>query len=195
MGEEEDVRAILLFFLVFLTGCGIPLGTRDLNRYLYKDSDELARRTKNLRSGLTEKETFAILNIKLETPNLGAITIQDIQTLLYGRSEIRGTPQEVENFRKRLTSYKGYTLPYVYLIRRGSLGFFNWTISQEGFDQKVILIFDNGKLTQSVLEGRRNVHERNTSYLWEILWQTVNGASEDSARAAAKSMTGSVFPP
>ena len=190
----KDVRIILLFFLIFFTGCSIPLGTRDLNRSLYKDSDELAERTRALKPGLTEAETFIILNIKPETPNLGAITIQDIQTLLYGKAEIRGTPQEVENFRNRLTSYKGYTLPYTYLMRRGSLGFFNWTVSQEGFDQKVILIFDNGKLTQSTLEGRRNVNEKNTSYLWEILWSTISGASEDSARTAAKSMTGSAFP-
>ena len=183
-------RYAILFFIFIASGCGIPIGKKDVNSTLFKSTDELESIVKSIQPGTKKDEVFAKLRLTSNTPNLNVINTEDIHTFVYGRAEARGTPQEVETFRSRLANFRGYTLPITFLTRHGSLGWFNWTIEKAGHEQRLVLIFDNGNLARIVLEGRKAVREKETSYLWEIVWDVIKGsaqgAGEVSARKAAE---------
>lgn len=191
---------LFLFICVLLPlGCGLPLGTRDVNNKLFADSTELENKFKKVQLGMEEEKVFSALGIKPNTPNLQVLSTEEAKTLLYGNAEVRGGTADLETFKSKLASIKGYKLPYILIERSGSLGLFKWTVERSGHDQSVVMVFDKAstdkaKLIKVSLEGRRNVQEKETSYLWEIIWSSISGASEDSARAAAKSATGTVLP-
>ncbi|MDE1152639.1 MAG: hypothetical protein PW788_08895 [Micavibrio sp.] len=151
---------------LLLTAC-VPSGDEAVNTDLFKDKTDLATRTASLRPGMSKKAVFETLGIRQDKfEHLG---LQDVQVSMYGNSQVQGTPEQLEGFRRKLAACEGYSLPYRQLKSDSSLGFGKLKIEKTGYDLRLMLIFDHGKLVRSSIEGTQNIRQVHDQYLWEGL--------------------------
>lgn len=146
-----------------LAGC-IPQGNESVNTELFKNKEEVAQRTDQLRKGMTKKAVFGKLNVN--PSRFERMSVQDVQMAIYGNSQVRGTPEQLEAFKRRLAGYEGYALPYRNIKADGTLGFGSMKITKKGCDLKLVLIFDRGKLIRSTVEGTQSIRHVQDENLW-----------------------------
>lgn len=154
---------LLVFIVLALTGC-IPQGNESVNTELFKNKEEVSQRTDQLRKGMTKKAVFEKLNVN--SSRFERMSIQDVQMAIYGNSQVRGTPEQLEAFKRRLAGYEGYALPYRNIKADGTLGFGSMKVTKKGFDLRLVLIFDRGKLIRSTVEGTHSIRHVQDENLW-----------------------------
>lgn len=145
----------------------MPSGQENVNTELFKDKTELATRAGSLKAGMKEKAVFEKIGIRKE--NFERMSVPEVQMALYGNSQVRGTPAQLEQFRKSLSTCQGYALPYRKIDASHSLGFGKLKLHKKGYDLKLVLIFRNGRLLRSTVEGTENVRMEEDQYLWQTL--------------------------
>lgn len=180
-------RLMITLAIFLLMGCAshpLTLGKTDVSGSLYKEPAEIEELTKQLSSNMTKDEAFAHLGITRKTPNLEILAPEAVQRLVYGQTETRGSPQEIESFRARRTAFEGFRLPYKNINRSGWLGLPKWTSRQSGFDLDLYMIFDTGKLYQAVLAGTQKIDRQETTYVWEVIGHMFGGAIEHTSKGA-----------
>lgn len=173
--------------IFLLAGCAshpLNLGKTDVSGSLYKEPAEIEELTKQLSSDMTKDEVFAHLGITRKTPNLEILAPEAVQRLVYGQTETRGSPQEIEAFRARRTAFEGFRLPYKNINRSGWLGLPKWTSLQSGFDLDLYMIFDTGRLYQAVLAGTQKIDRKETTYIWEVIGHMLGGTIEHTSKGA-----------
>ncbi len=151
---------------LFVTAC-MPSGDETVNTELFKDKSDLATRAASLKPGMSKKAVFETLGI--DQNRFEHMGLQDVQSSLYGNSQVQGTPAQLEGFRRRLLACDGYSLPYRKLTSDSSLGFGKLKVEKKGYDLKLVLVFDRGRLARSTVEGTQAVREEQSQYLWETL--------------------------
>lgn len=161
--------ALILALVFFLSGC-MKLSDQHVNTELFADKQDMQTRVGALKAGMSKKDVFTSLNIPEEKFN--RLGLQDIQTALYGNSQMQGTPEQLEKFRRQLLRYDGYSLPYRYIESEGPLGFAKVKIHKKGHDLVLVLIFHDGKLTQATIQGKQEVDEKEDQYLWNTILRT-----------------------
>jgi hypothetical protein len=163
----RGLQFLLLICAVFaLTGC-IPQGDEKVNTELFKNKEEVSQRTDQLRKGMTKKAVFAKLNVN--PSRFERMSLQDLQMAIYGNSQVRGTPEQLEAFKRRLAGYEGYALPYRNIKADGTLGFGSMKITRSGCDLRLVLIFDRGKLIRSTVEGTQAIQHVEDENLWPAI--------------------------
>lgn len=168
--RQYATTALLVVTLVML-GCAIPLSKRTTNASLFRGPDDLAERLEGLRTEMTEAQTFGTLG--LDHRLFRVLPANQIQSIVYGDFQVQGSPGELETFRDRLASYRGYELVYRSLKRSGGVGFGSVNIDNKGFDQQLVLIFDEGLLFKAVIVGSAVVDDRDSIYIIEVLGTAV----------------------
>jgi hypothetical protein len=158
--------ALLICAVLVLTGC-IPQGDERVNTELFKSKEEVSQRTDQLRKGMTKKAVFAKLNVN--SSRFERMSIQDVQLAIYGNSQVRGTPEQLEAFKHRLAGYEGYSLPYRHIKADGTLGFGSMKVTKSGCDLRLVLIFDRGKLIRSTVEGTQSIQHVEDENLWPAI--------------------------
>lgn len=164
-------RSIKRFFIVLLaafgsltlTGC-LQTGDENVNTDLFKGNGDFQQRAQILKPGLSKSQAFEVLGVsESKFERLGTA---GIQIALYGNSQVQGTPEQLEQFRERLSSYEGYSLPYRDIKSNSSLGFGTMKVHKSGEDLRAILIFSNDKLLRVSFEGTQEVSEDRSQSLW-----------------------------
>jgi hypothetical protein len=163
------VFATVLALIFMLSGC-MKLADQHVNTELFDSKQDMQTRVSELKAGMKKKDVFTALNIPEEKFN--RLSLQDIQTALYGNSQMQGTPEQLEKFRRQLLRYDGYSLPYRFIESEGSLGFAKVKINKKGHDLILILIFHDNKLTQATIQGKQEVDEMEDQYLWNTILRT-----------------------
>jgi hypothetical protein len=154
---------LILGVVLVLTGC-VPLGDETVNTELFKNREEVTQRTDSLHKGMSKKKVFEKLNVN--PSRFERMSVQDVQMAIYGNSQVRGTPEQLEAFKRRLAGYEGYALPYRNIKADSTLGFGSMKITKQGCDLKLVLIFDRGKLIRSTVEGTQSIKQVEDENLW-----------------------------
>jgi len=168
---QSIVLSVLLVSILLAAGCAIPLSRKTTNASLFLGPEDLATRLSGLEPEMTEQESFAAL--ALDPQLFRVLPSAQIQNIVYGDFQVQGSPSELEAFRDRLAAYRGYELVYRSLKRSGAVGLGAWNVDSEGFDQQLVLIFDEGLLFKAVIVGSAVVDDRDSTYIIEVLGSAV----------------------
>jgi hypothetical protein len=160
--------ALVACLSIFLSAC-MPTRDENVNTELFKDKDDLKQRAAQLRPGLQKKRAFEMLGVSDQ--RFQRMNVAEIQANIYGNSQVQGTPEQLEGFRKRLMSYEGYALPYKVIKSDSSLGFGKMKMNKTGQDLRLVLIFEGDRLMRCNVEGTEDVRLQQDEYLWSTLIQ------------------------
>ncbi len=162
----------LVALLPLVIGCnGLPLNADSTNSNLFENRSDFKVRCAMLESKMSPETAFSALDVSEES--FTTLKPVEIQQFIYGRSEVRGTPDQLEEFRVRMAAYEGFKLPYSTLQRSGKLGLGKVIIDETGWDQTLVLIFDDGELFKSMVVGRAEVDKSSSNYLWEFVGSAI----------------------
>ena len=91
---------LFLFFNLF-AGCGIPVSrTTIIPKDVAQTPEQLIGKLDLLKTGMEIGEVFELLDIKRTTPGVREIvSAEEKQRVLYGATQLVGSPQELELFR------------------------------------------------------------------------------------------------
>lgn len=121
-------------------------------------------RSAELRPGMSKKQVFETLSISPE--KFARMSTQEVQSSIYGNSMVQGTPEQLEAFKNRMLAYEGYSLPYRDIKSDNSLGFGTMKVNKNGYDLRLVLIFEKNKLLRASVDGNQNVDVNEDEYLW-----------------------------
>lgn len=163
---------------VFVFGCAIfllsacmPMGDEEINTNLFKSKEDMQQRAAELKPGMSKKAVFEKISIAPE--KFSSMSTQEVQMSIYGNSQVQGTPEQLEQFRKHLMMYHGYSLPYREIKSSGSLGFGTMKVNKNGYDLRLVLIFEKDKLMRASVDGNQAVNQDDNQYLWgQVLRKT-----------------------
>lgn len=165
----RNFRILLFCFFLIPLGACVPSGEHDINTELFKSKDDMQERLTALKPGMSKEQVFKTIGIK---PNkFKKLNVQDTQICLYGNSLVQGTPEQLEKFRDKMSKLEAYTLPYREIKSSSSLGFAKVRVQKTGYDLKLVLVFDKGRLAKTMIEGTEEVKETEEEYLWQTLFR------------------------
>jgi hypothetical protein len=113
---------------------------------------------------MSKKAVFDML--KINQDRFDRMSMQEVQMAVYGNSQVRGTPEQLEAFKRRLANYEGYSLPYRNIKADGTLGFGTMKVTKSGCDLRLVLVFDRGHLLRATVEGAQSVKQVEDQNLW-----------------------------
>jgi len=171
--KKTSVLAVALLIL-FLSAC-IPVGDEQINTELFKSKEDMRDRAALLKPGMTTKETFE--KIEIGPDKFSRMSTQEVQMSIYGNSLVQGSPDQLEKFREKLACYEGYSLPYRDIQGSGSLGCGTLRVNKTGYDLKLVLIFDKGKLMRASVDGNQQVDTNEDQSIFNVLLKRSAGVS------------------
>ena len=163
----HKICGALFCLLLFALAACVPTGQENVNTELFKDKTDIVTRMNSLRMGMTEQAVFEKIGIHAD--RFERLSMPDVQVSMYGNSQVRGTPAQLEQFRKKLMACKGYSLPYRKIDSSSSLGFGKMKVKKTGQDLRLVLVFSGGRLARSAMEGTENVRIEENQYFWDKL--------------------------
>lgn len=98
---------VLLFFILF-AGCAIPVSrTTIIPKGVAQTPEHLMAKLDLLKTGMEIGEVFELLDIKRTTPGVRElVTAEEKQRILYGATQMIGSPEELEQFRGHLGKHR-----------------------------------------------------------------------------------------
>ena len=98
----------LFLFLVLFAGCAMPVSrTTIIPKGVAETPEHLIAKLDLLRTGMEIGEVFELLDIKRTTPGVREIVnAEEKQRILYGATQVIGSPQELELFRGHLGKHR-----------------------------------------------------------------------------------------
>jgi hypothetical protein len=166
-GSRRFVNVAALACVAFLLTACVPQGQEHVNTELFKDRGDMSSRVAALKPGMYKSKVFAQLGVQPD--RFARMSTIEVQQSVYGNAQVHGSPAELEAFRRRLAACEGYSLPYRKLDSSASLGFGKLKVENRGYDLRLVLVFANGRLMKSAVEGTTQVRQENDQYLWPML--------------------------
>ncbi len=163
----NHAKIAFAFLTLFSLGACLPSGEQDVNTDLFKNKEDMQERAMMLKPGMTKRQVFTQLDIDPEKFTRMGQT--DVQTSIYGNSMVQGSPQQLEEFRLKLSKCEGYTLPYKEVKSSRSIGFGTLKVKKTGHDLKMVLVFERDKLIRAQIEGTQDVQQNDDQYIWDFL--------------------------
>jgi len=162
--------AVLIIPLSFISTSCMPVSGQQVNAELFESKEDLKTKAALLNRGMSKLDTFQFLGIPPE--RFEQLSTTQIQHAIYGVSQVQGTPDQLEKFKKRLLAYDGYALPYSSVESNSSIGFAKMKTKTTGYQLNLILIFENNALLKASVEGVQDLNKANDQYLWNSLLKT-----------------------
>lgn len=156
---------LLIITCLALGGC--QTGEQDVNTELFQSQEEMVTKAEQLKPGMSKKTVFEKLGI--DPDRCEKLSTAGVQMSLYGNSQVQGTPAQLDAFSKKIARMDGYSLPYREIKSSSSLGFGKMKIEKTGYDLRLVMIFDRGKLVKSAVEGTHAVKHSEDQSLWDTL--------------------------
>ncbi len=135
----------------------------------------MKERAATLKPGMSLKTVFE--KIDIDKDKFSHMSTQELQMSIYGNSQVQGSAAELEKFRQRLMVYEGYSLPYKDVKGSGSLGFGTLRVNKSGYDLKLVLIFEKGKLLRASVDGNQQVDQDDNESIFNVLLKRSTGVS------------------
>ncbi|MBW2713711.1 MAG: hypothetical protein JRC77_08170 [Deltaproteobacteria bacterium] len=160
--------ATLAISTTVLCACAIPLRVNDVNGDLFTSPEELEEKAGSLTAQMSVDQTFN--HLELDEQLFRRLSTPEVQTWIYGHSQVQGTPEDLERFRIIMSGYAAYELPYKRIQRKGRLSLNGRVaIAKGGYDQNLTLIFNNGLLVKAIVGGNSTVDDEESNYLWSYV--------------------------
>lgn len=159
--------------LLFITSACVPVGEEKVNTDLFKTKEDLKAAASALEIGMKKDDVFEKLGIPIE--KFSFMSTPEIQITVYGNSQVQGSPEELEKFKKQLLTYEGYYLPYKDVGSKGSLGFAKMNIDSKGHSLRLILVFEKNHLLKATVEGDYDVNLHEDKYIWGTILKKSTG--------------------
>ena len=167
MRSKQVLSAFLAVCLCLgMTAC-MPSGNENVNTELFENKEEMRAKADELSRGMSIDSAMETLGVPLE--RFAVMSTDQVQTAVYGNSQVQGTPEQLEKFRKRLQAFEGYSLPYRQVKAKSSLGFGKVKVAKSGHDLQLLLIFENKKLLKATVVGSEELNKSEDKYLWNSL--------------------------
>ena len=98
----------LFWFFILFAGCAIPVSrTTIIPKDVAQTPEHLIAKLDLLKTGMEIGEVFELLDIKRTTPGIREIiNAEEKQRILYGATQLIGSPQELEQFRGHLGRHR-----------------------------------------------------------------------------------------
>ena len=157
---------------LFLSAC-VPIGDQEINTSLFKSKEDMKMRAAELKPGMSKKAVFEKISIAPE--KFSFMSTQEVQMSIYGNSMVQGSPEQLEQFRRKLRAYEGYSLPYREIKSSGSLGFGTMKMNKHGYDLRLVLIFEKDRLLRASVDGSQEVNQDENQYLWTAVLRKTTG--------------------
>jgi hypothetical protein len=108
MGSMMRSAGMLFLLFIFFAGCGIPTSrTMIVPKGVAQSPEDLMAKLDLLKPGMEIAEVFELLGIQRKTPGVREIVIaEEKQRVLYGATQMIGTPEELERFRDYLGNHR-----------------------------------------------------------------------------------------
>lgn len=164
---------IILSGAVCIVSACVPVGEQEINTTLFKSKEDMKIRTAELQPGMSKKAAFEKISIAPE--KFTQMSMQEVQMSIYGNSQVQGTPEQLEMFKQRLMAYEGYSLPYREIKSSGSLGFGTMKVNKNGYDLRLVMIFEKGKLMRASVDGSQEVNVDDNASIWNVLLKKGTG--------------------
>lgn len=158
--------------MLLLSAC-MPMGDQEINTTLFKSKEDMKMRTAELKPGMTKKAVFE--KISIDPEKFSQMSLQEVQMSIYGNSQVQGTPEQLEQFKQRLMAYDGYSLPYREIKSNGSLGFGTMKVNKNGYDLRLVLIFEKDRLMRASVDGNQDVNQDDNQYIWGTVLKKTTG--------------------
>lgn len=162
------IPIVIIAFTITLISC-IPVGDESVNAELFESKEDLKTLATSLKPGMTEEEALKIIDIPVS--KFTFMSTEEIQRAIYGNSLVQGSPLELEEFKNKLLTYKGYYLPYKYIENESSIGLGKMKYNKKGHDLRLILLFERGVLLKATVDGSPNIDHYEDKYMWNSLIQ------------------------
>ena len=167
------LRTLFFSCFAFLLSACLPVGDQEINTTLFKSKEDMKMRAAELKPGMSKQATFEKIEIAPE--KFSQMSLQEVQMSIYGNSQVQGTPEQLEQFKQRLLGYEGYALPYREIKSSGSLGFGTVKVNKNGYDLRLVLIFDKGRLMRASIDGSQEVNQDDNQYIWNAILRKGTG--------------------
>ena len=171
----KRARIFAVTLLACILSACIPVRDQAVNTTLFKNKEDMKERTATLKTGMPMKTVFEKLEI--DRDKFTRMSTQEVQMSIYGNSQVTGTPDQLERFREKLMCYDGFSLPYKEVKGSGSLGFGSLKVNKSGYDLRLVLIFDKGKLMRASIDGNQEVNMNEDESLFNVLLRRGTGVS------------------
>ncbi len=168
------IRCLLLSAILMTAAC-MPVQDEHVNVELFKNKEDLRRKAQALNFGMQKESVFLFLDIPRE--RFETMSTEQVQAAIYGNSQVQGTPEQLEKFKKRMMSYEGYALPYRSIENKGSLGLAKMKYKKTGHDLRLILVFEKDKLIKANVVGTSDINQTQDKYMWNSLLKSGVGAA------------------
>ena len=166
------LAGMLCMSMLAFVGCSMPVSrTTIVPKDIAKTPEELEAKLELLKIGMELSEVFALLDIKRTTPGVREIVnAEEKQRVLYGATQVVGSPQELEQFRDHLGKHRILEIRFRD-IKNGLV--FDSMVSvvntKAGPDFVSYLIFYDGKLINSPCKPDNFYQEESTrTYLSDL---------------------------
>jgi len=102
------LAGMLFWVFILFAGCGIPVSrTTVIPKDVAQNPEHLIAKLDLLKAGMESGEVFELLEIKRTTPGVReVVTAEEKQRILYGATQLIGSPQELEQFRGHLGKHR-----------------------------------------------------------------------------------------
>lgn len=164
---HEKILAMLFMGLIalalVLSGC-MPMKDENVNTELFKNKEDMRAKVLQLEKGMTKTATFEKLGVAPEY--FEHLNTEQIQFYVYGNSQVQGTPEQLEKFKRMIQAYDGYMLPYRQIKSDGTFVVTKMKVKKTGHDLRLVLIFEHDKLMRATVEGTPKVNEKEDQHLW-----------------------------
>ena len=167
--SARTVIALTIIAILFSLSACIPVEDESVNEDLFKSKDDLKTIATSLTPGMTEQEVMDIINIPIE--KFTFMSTEELQRSIYGNSMVQGSPYELEKFKQKLLTYKGYYLPYRSIKFKGSVGLGKMKVNKTEHDLRFILLFEDGILLKASVDGSLDINQHEDRYMWNSLIQ------------------------
>lgn len=174
--------------VIILSGCTAHISKA--NDGLFKSPAVFIEKVGQLRPGMSEKEFYEALDIEPTVENLEFLKPEEIWPYIYGNIQPIIPLSRLLNAKENIMApFKGIRFPYLFIQTKvGPAMGPGITVDQEGYDLRVVAIFENGKLFRSPPEGKIRIKTRNEIFIWDILESGLRGGVLQGAREAIKTI-------
>lgn len=179
---------ILLFLIMISFGCTARI--MKANDMLFESPAVFIEKVGQLKPGMSEKEFYEALGIEPTVENLEFLKPEEIWPYIYGNVQPIIPLSQLANAKDNVMApFKGIRFPYLFVQTKvGPAMGPGITVDQEGYDLRVVAIFENGKLFRSPPEGKIRIKTRNEIFIWDILEDGLRGGVMQGAKEGMKAV-------
>ena len=182
------ITSLVLMWLWLIYGCTASVSKA--NPDLFESPAVFLERVQQLKPNISEEEFYKVLRIEPSVENLEFMGPGEIWPYVYGYTQPLVPLEDLMSAKESIIApFKGIRFPYSFIKKEIGLAKGpGITVHQDGYDLRVVAIFENGKLFRAPPEGTAKINRKDEIYIWDLVGDGLRGASQQGARESIKAI-------